>query len=114
MGSQWAAQWKVNSLTDPKKIYTVSVAKTGRWACDCPAHRFAKNGPDGTKAPCKHIFKVQGIEQISTVQSISHNAAMGAAAMKVAKQAGKNVVVVVNTAKVLVIQTRREVCLEED
>lgn len=106
MGSQWAAQWKVHSKSDPAKVYTVSVAKTGRWACDCPAHRFAK----APKADCKHIRETRLSQEIAVatgVQTVGQ--VKGQTAMP--KQTG---VVVVQTPSVLVIQTRREICLEED
>jgi len=102
MGKQWAAQWKVNSFrTD--KIYTVSVAKTGRWACDCPAHRFAR----APKPACKHILKVRGVQELTKGASTVYTGPS-----VTTKVTGGEIVVC--TPTMLVIQTRREICLEED
>jgi hypothetical protein len=105
MAPQWAAQWNVNSFTTPK-IYTVSVAKDGRWACDCPAHRFAKGSP---KLDCKHINKVKGVEVKSLV-------ALVALAKKTpnAPAPVKAPITINAPIPYVVLQTRREICLEEE
>jgi predicted nucleic acid-binding Zn finger protein len=100
MAPQWAAQWNVNSHSDPSKVYVVSVAKTGRWACSCPAHRFAKNGPDGNKPDCKHIRGVKKVEVTTVAVSGTFKS--------------NTTVVVVNTPQQVVLQTRREICLDEE
>jgi hypothetical protein len=111
MGKQWAAQWKVNSFkTD--KIYTVSVAKTGRWACDCPAHKFSR----APKSPCKHILKCMSEQEVPVITGVSTQALFES---KVARDLNRMTtavqpIVVVETPTMLVIQTRREICLEED
>src|ERR1035437_5672965 len=99
MGAQWAAQWKVTSFTTDK-TYTVSVAKTGRWACDCPAHKFARN----PKPMCKHIIKVRGVEQFNAPVKMRP-----VAAHEVAPNESR---IVASTPSMFVIQTRREICLE--
>ena|ERR1035437_873477 len=101
MGAQWAAQWKVTSFTTDK-TYTVSVAKTGRWACDCPAHKFARN----PKPMCKHILKCRSAESvaISSVPERMRVPAIGMDKPRIVEVGALNVV----------IQTRREICLEED
>jgi len=104
-GKKWEAQWIVKSMTDASKTYKVSVAKDGRWACDCPAHRFAK----APKANCKHIERVrlsQEFSKITGAPMIGQTKAVDAA-----KKTGK---VVVSLPNMLVIQTRREMYLEED
>lgn len=97
---QWSAQWVVDSHSDPLKVYKVSVTHDGRWACDCPAHRFAK----APKPNCKHIEKVRLSQELSVAVGLPM---VG----QVQKETGK---VVARTANTLVIQTRRAICLEED
>lgn len=43
--------WDVESLTDCSKRYVVSKRKDGRFACSCPAWKFAS----APKPDCKHI-----------------------------------------------------------
>lgn len=111
---QWSAQWVVNSHSDPLKVYKVSVTHDGRWACDCPAHRFAK----APKPDCKHIKNVRLSQEIAVSVNLplpqqvnvgqeSYLQVKG----NLLKETGK---VVARTANTLVIQTRRAICLEED
>jgi len=85
------------------KVYTVSVAKTGRWACDCPAHRFCK----APKKPCKHILRVQGVEEFKGL-TVNEPKTLKAAVFQNAFNA------VVRLPGYTVVQTHREICLEED
>ena len=50
----WAAQWDVNSHSEPHKVYKVSKKHDGSYICSCPAHIFQKV----PKHDCKHILEV--------------------------------------------------------
>jgi hypothetical protein len=107
MAPQWAAQWNVNSHTDPSKVYVVSVAKTGRWACSCPAHRFAK----APKLDCKHIKGVQRVEVVKIAPKIAPSTVFRPSSVK-GTLIGQSIVV--NTPQQVVLQTRRDICLEDE
>ena len=73
--AKYACQWKVQSHSDPSKLYTVSLLQDptarDRWQCSCPQWKFRRK-------ICKHILEVQqqsGIhgEQTATIIGRTHD-----------------------------------------
>jgi len=53
---RYAAQWEVQSHSDPSKHYTISQKHDGTWQCSCPQWKFRRK-------ICKHIQEVQRTQQ---------------------------------------------------
>lgn len=49
----WKTKYKVKSSSNPKKEYTVSKSRDGKWGCSCPGWIYHRKN-------CKHIRAVQG------------------------------------------------------
>ena len=61
----------------PGKFYTVDVTH-GR--CSCPAWKFQKVGPGGTRTPCKHLRSL-GFKQVMANETTVAEPKQGAALM---------------------------------
>ena len=58
----YTQKWKVQSHSNPDKIYTVAKRREGGWECSCPHWIFRR-------ALCKHIEEVQS-EDVSIKEPI--------------------------------------------
>lgn len=65
------------SASNPSKSYRVDVTN-GR--CDCPAWKFSRANPDGSRKPCKHLIALGftpdllGVPQVSPPQQAKKTA----------------------------------------
>jgi hypothetical protein len=116
MAQKILAEWKVNSFTT-KDDYLVRLYDSGRWTCGCLGWRFSKGSP---KPDCKHILKVKAVEVhpfvqqfVPTPQINTEVRAHGYPKAK-PKPIAPPIVIGSTETRQVVIQTHREICLEED
>lgn len=117
MARQEAAHWFLFSRSEPEVKHKVTLWANGQWACGCKGWIFAKKSrATGLKPDCFHIGKIKKEEVVPVIAGVP-------AQVQFSNQVARNLdrvttavqpKVVLQTPTILVIQTRREVCLEED
>ena len=116
MARREAAHWFVFSRSEPEVKHKVTLWANGQWACGCKGWIFAKKKLAIGKPDCFHICKIKKEEVVPVIAGVptqvmvNNQVARNLDRMTTAVQPK----VVLQTPTVLVIQTRREVCLEED
>jgi hypothetical protein len=118
--AQWVTQWEVPSLTS-SHVYKVSQKIDASFACDCPAWKFKKAGPEG-RPDCKHILRIKSQEPVDTsrVPQPVRVPGRATATFKLPKRSTKEVFGVEDPGEdastgvpAFLLQTRRRIQLED-